>query len=481
MGVSLKVLHISAECYPAAKAGGLADVVGALPKYQSSLGTSASVVIPKYDLPWILDQNWEEVFVGAVWMGYYDQPFRILRAVEDPLGFPFYTVELLGKFDRPGIYTDPSGHYYGDEVERFTSFQKAVLKWLQRPDTYSPDILHCHDHHTGMVPFVVKHCAEYQSLAHLPTVFTIHNGRYHGAFGWNMRYLLPDFADYLGGLVEWNGMINPLAAGIRSAWAVTTVSQSYLEELKTDSNGLEWLLHSEHAKTRGILNGIDTEEWNPKTDHRIHVNLKKSIPYYKRSNKKPIIDTFGLDKDLPLITFIGRLALEKGADVLPDLVYRLFTQNYPVNFLALGSGDTSIQNALNGMVHQFQGRYNTYIGYNEDLAHQLYAASDFLLMPSRVEPCGLNQMYAMRYGTLPIVRRTGGLRDSVIDIGDPGGSGILFNHTWVGDILHAVGRALSLYDRKSDFNSIQNHIMRLDFSWQRSAGEYQKIYDSLLK
>jgi starch synthase len=474
-----KVLHISAECYPAAKTGGLADVVGALPKYQQNENCQASVIIPKYDLPWINQQSWAEVFRGGVWMGFYDQPFRVLSIESEILGFPLFCVEILGKFDRPGIYADPYGNSYGDEAERFVSFQKAVLRWLQSDQTDRPDILHCHDHHSGLIPFMIKHTAEFQNLQNIPTVFTIHNGRYHGSFGWNSRYLLPHFEDYLGGLIEWQGAINPLAAAIKCCWSLTTVSRAYLEELKTDSNGLEWLLQQEAFKSRGILNGIDTRVWDPRTDAGIKVQLKKSIPYFKKENKKVLLETFHLEKGLPLITYIGRFAREKGADVLPDLVYRTFSQNYQTNMLILGSGDPVIQHALNNLASQFAGRFSVYLGYNEDLAHQIYAGADFLMMPSRVEPCGLNQMYALRYGTIPIVRRTGGLSDSVVDIGDPGGSGLMFNHVLTGDILHAISRGLDLFQDKEHFNQIIQQNMDMDFSWDKSAAEYQEVYDKI--
>jgi starch synthase len=477
----IKVLHVSAECYPAAKTGGLADVVGALPKYQQNEAIRSAVVIPRYDLPWINQQTWMEVFSGGVWMGYYDQPFKVFAIDENILGFTLYVVEIFGKFDRPGIYADPHGNFYGDEAERFITFQKAVLRWLQNDPARQPDILHCHDHHTGLIPFMIKHTPEFQNLGSIPTVFTIHNGRYHGSFGWNARYLLPHFDDYLGGLLEWKGVINPLAAAIKCCWSLTTVSRAYLEELRSDSNGLEWLLQQESFKSTGILNGIDTGVWDPSTDSSLPVKLKKSIPYFKRENKNRLVETFNLEKGLPLFTFIGRFALEKGADILPDLVYRIFSQNYPLNMLILGSGDPLIQNALNGMVHQFPGRFNTYIGYNEDLAHQIYAGADFLLMPSRVEPCGLNQMYALRYGTVPIVRRTGGLLDSVVDYGDPGGSGIMFNHVWTPDVLHAISRALSLYADSELFSKIVGENMKLDFSWNRSARAYQEIYQEIVK
>ncbi|MCL4112311.1 UNVERIFIED_CONTAM: hypothetical protein GTU68_015041 [Idotea baltica] len=413
-------------------------------------------------------------------MGYYDQPFRVLSCDHDILGFPFFVVELLGKFDRPGVYADPYGNPYGDEAERFISFQKAVLRWLQSGQYPKPDVLHCHDHHTGLIPFMVKHCPEFGGLREVPTVFTIHNGRYHGSFGWDLRYLLPHFDDFLGGLLEWEGTINPLAAGIKCCWKLTTVSKAYLEELRYDSNGLEWLLTQESFKSTGILNGIDTDVWDPKTDPSLPVHLKKSVSYFKRENKAKLLETFHLEKGIPLVAFIGRFAIEKGADILPDVVFQALSQNMKLNLLVLGSGEPGVQNALNSLVARFKGRFNTFIGYNEDLAHQIYAGADFLLMPSRVEPCGLNQMYALRYGTIPIVRRTGGLLDSVVDIGDMEGSGIMFNHVWTGDVLHAFSRAISLFNNKKEFNKIIEQNIELDFSWDRSAREYDKIYKQII-
>lgn len=478
MPLNNQILHISAECYPAAKTGGLADVAGALPKYLNDLNHPSSVVIPKYALPWINNQEWREVFAGSVWMGYYDLPFRVHTLTEDLLGFPLFVVDIPGKFDRPGIYADQYGNFYGDEVERFISFQKAVLRWVQSMEQ-QPAILHCHDHHTGLIPFFLKHCPEYESLKGIPSIFTIHNGRYHGSFGWDRRYLLPHFENHYGGLIEWNGSINPLAAGIKNSWRLTTVSNAYLDELRSDSAGLEWLLHEEWRKSVGILNGIDTNVWDPKTDPSLSANLKKSVSYFKRENKRPLCDTFGLNKKWPLISFIGRFAIEKGADILPDVVYHTLSQGWNVNLFILGSGDPVLQDALNHLRHRFQGRYNTYIGYNEALAHQIYAGSDFLVMPSRVEPCGLNQMYAMRYGTVPIVRRTGGLKDSVTDIGEPEGTGIMFNHVWTGDIMHAYDRAITLYEDKKKFQEVVGKNMELDFSWERSATAYINIYEDV--
>ncbi len=474
-----KVLHISAECYPAAKAGGLADVVGALPKYLNRLDCESEVIIPKYSLPWIENQMWAEVSQGQEYIGYYNQPYVVQELVDLDLGYKLFVIDLPWKFDRPGIYTDPSGHFYGDDAERFICFQRCVLDWIKQRDD-QPAILHCHDHHTGLIPFMVKHCPDYQSLAHLPTIFTIHNGRYHGSFGWDKRYLLPYFDSFVGGLIEWDGVINPLASGVKNAHWVTTVSRAYLDELKENSNGLEWLLRQEAPKSVGILNGIDTDVWDPKTDDLLEFALKKSVKNYKKKNKAPLIETYGLDPKLPLIAFIGRFAPEKGADVLPDLIYQTLSHGLGVNILILGSGNPAIQYSLNGLRDLFIGRYNTFIGYHEGLAHQIYAGADFLLMPSRVEPCGLNQMYAMRYGTIPIVRRTGGLRDSVIDIGDPNGRGIMFDHVMTSEIWHALWRAEQLFYDEENLQKVIENNMQVDFSWERSARLYIEQYEKVL-
>ena len=472
----MRVLHTSTECYPAAKTGGLGDVVGSLPKYLPGWGVQADVVIPRYDVPWITAQDWKEVFRGKARLGIFEIPFAVLQLQGNVLPFPLYTVDIPGKFDRPGIYTDPSGNYYWDEQERNICFQQAILQWCR---VYPPDILHCHDHHTGLIPFIANYCPEYGSLYGIPTVFTIHNGRYHGAFGWDRLYAIPFFNGYWGGLLEWEGIINPLAAGIKCSKKVTTVSNAYLNELRGFANGLESLFRAEHAKSVGILNGIDTEVWDPKTDELLYQKLRSSIDHYRARNKSVICERFGLERSLPMISFIGRLVLEKGADVLPHVAYQALNRNFPITMVILGSGDPHLQDELNNLKMMFPGHLNVYIGYHEGLAHQLYAGSDYILMPSRVEPCGLNQMYAMRYGSIPIVRRTGGLIDSVVDIGDEGGRGIMFNHVTVPDILHALDRARSFYDEHESFKKIRGNIMELDFSWTNAVKSYVSLYHEI--
>jgi len=478
----MKVLHISAECYPAAKAGGLGDVVGALPKYLNKSGIPTGVIIPKYGTRWIREQHFAPIYRGAVRLHNYSVPFTIEKQVHETLGFPLFVANIPGKFDRPGIYADPSGANYGDEVERALCFQQAVLQWIVNSPG-KPQILHCHDHHTGLVPFMVRFSPEYQSLARTPTVFTIHNGMYHGAFGWNNLYLMPLFQGAARGMLDWGDAINPLAAAIKCAWRVTTVSPSYLEELKQSSNGMEWLFIHEQHKSLGILNGIDAQVWNPRTDELILQNLNANIAHYKNDNKYALVNRFNIDPDLPIITFIGRLAREKGADLLPDLFSQVLHSGMRVNILVLGTGERHIMEAFAYMRGRFPGRFDAALEYNEGLAHQLYAGSDFLLMPSRVEPCGLNQMYAMRYGTIPIVRSVGGLKDTVPDIGEPDGSGrgIRFDHFTLEDASMAMYRAAELYfNHYAIFERTREKIMQIDFSWERATRQYMTMYSEML-
>lgn len=478
----MKILHISAECYPAAKAGGLGDVVGALPKYLNKIGVETGVVIPKYHTKWILAQQFTPVFKGSVRLHDRYHAFTIEKMVGDGLGFPFFVADIPGRFDRPGVYADPYGQAYGDEVERALCFQQAVLQWVvQSPG--KPEVLHCHDHHTGLIPFMVKHCPEYRSLAHIPTMFTIHNGEYHGAFSWEKLYLMPFFDHEARGLLNWHFHINPLATAIKCAWRVTTVSPSYLEELQVQASGLESLLAHEKFKCSGILNGIDQQVWDPQQDQYVAVHLDQDIWHYKNANKRVALQHFRLDERLPLITFIGRLVGEKGADLLPDLIRRVIYSGMRVAFAILGTGERWLHDAFNQMIHQFPGQFDAKLEYNEGMAHQLYAGSDYLIMPSRVEPCGLNQMYAMRYGTLPIVRTVGGLKDTVPDIGEPDGSGrgIRFDHFNLDDAHLAVYRAVDFYHRQDSFQMVRNHIMQIDFSWENSASQYNDIYQEMIQ
>lgn len=469
----MNILHISAECYPIAKAGGLGDVVGSLPRFLNQIGHECKVIMPMYRTKYLYSHEWEVVHKGNTNMANWWFDYTVIKEKSNAQGFELYLVDINGLLDREKVYG------YDDDTERFCAFQLAVLHWINQWEKL-PDTIHVHDHHTALIPFLMMHAYVFKRLQHIPTVLTIHNAQYQGIFGWDKSNYLPQWDSWKRGLLEWEGSINPLASGIKCAWKVTTVSQTYMNELKYMSNGLESLFEFEKGKCSGIINGIDVEVWNPDNDKYLteHYSIS-SFESGKSKNKKILCDIFNLDPEKPLFIFIGRLVHEKGADLLPQVLLDSFNHiGRKMNFLILGSGEPETENKLSMLKSFSKGDFDVYIGYNETLSHQMYAGADFLLMPSRVEPCGLNQLYAMRYGTIPVVRKTGGLKDTVLDLGDKDGYGITFEHSSVGDITNAIYRALELYHEKKVFRSLQKKTMQLDFSWSRSAEEYSTLYQS---
>jgi starch synthase len=471
----MEIIHVTAECYPYAKAGGLADVAGSLPKYQNKLGHIAKVVMPMHRTKFLLDNEWETVHKGSFTMGQFYFDYTIIREKTNKLGFDLYCVDIFGLFNREKIYG------YDDDIERYTAFQIAVVDWLSKWE-HKPAVVHVHDYHAGLVPFMMQNCFAYKHLSSIPTVLTIHNAQYQGWMGWDKQHYLPAYDSWQWGKLDWEDTINPLASGIKCALRVTTVSPSYMEELKYDANGLENLFEYEKGKCVGILNGIDNDVWDPLTDTYILDNFSyKDVDAGKKLNKKKLCDDFGLDIEKPLFIFIGRLVGEKSAELLPqainDSIYHISGK---MNFLILGSGDSWVEMQLEIMKSSLMGFYNSQIGYNEKLAHQMYAGADFLLMPSKVEPCGLNQMYALRYGTMPIVRSTGGLKDTVTDIGDKDGFGIRFNLASVGDITLSIYRATELYADKKKLTAVRKRMMQIDNGWEVSADKYIKLYESVM-
>jgi starch synthase len=328
---------------------------------------------------------------------------------------------------------------------------------------------------------MMRHCYNYRHLAEVPTILTIHNAQYQGWMSWDKSNYIPAWDTWQWGLLDWSNTINPLACAVKCADRVTTVSPSYMVELTENANGLEQLFNMERAKCTGILNGIDTVVWNPETDTYILDNYAlKDAASGKQLNKKKLCKDFKLDEKLPLFIFIGRLVGEKGADLLPQAIIDSINQlGKKMNFLILGSGDKRVEDYLSYLTEGYAGFYNSRIGYNEKLAHQMYAGADFLLMPSRVEPCGLNQMYALRYGTIPVVRSIGGLKDTVTDFGEENGFGLRFTHASVWDITYSIHRAVELYDDKEKMAELVEQIMQIDNSWENSAEKYLDLYKSL--
>ncbi len=465
------VVHISAECFPIAKIGGLADVVGALPKYQNEVELTSQVVMPFYDLKFTQAHSFKIVHSGAIQFGSKKLKFEVKTPAKNELGFELYLVHVPRFTDKPYVYSE-------DDADRFMAFQVATLDWLISRGQL-PDIIHCHDHHTGLVPFMMSHCERYEDLKHTPSILTIHNAQYQGWMPHEKSELLPEFDESVRGLLDWDGSINPLAAAIKCAWRVTTVSETYMIELQQKANGLESLIKDEAQKCQGVLNGIDTEVWNPETDQQLIKNYsKKAFQAGKKANKKWLCQKFNLDEKLPLIVFIGRLVGEKGADLFYESVETELHRS-KVSLLFLGSGNDQVEQQLKDLAEKYKGQFSTFIGYDESLAHKMYGGADFLLMPSRVEPCGLNQMYSMRYGTVPIVSQVGGLKDTVKDISEKDGYGICISEVSVNQIADGISKAAIFYQKKEEFKRSRHVIMRKDFSWTNSAKKYLDLYQTL--
>ncbi len=470
----MKVVHISTECYPLVKTGGLGDVVGALPKYLNKVeNIDAMVVLPYVDNDAVKSCNFNVDFQFTMPHGIHQLQIEILHYNE--LGFPLYMVKIEGFSHRTKVYG------YDDDDYFFTAFQIATLNWLHQWEQ-QPDVIHCHDYHTGFIPFLMSHAHQYPKFRGTPSIFTIHNAEYQGQMSWRVVDTFPWFDTWKLNLLEWDNQLNAMAAAIKSAWKVTTVSPQYMKELIDASNNLAPLFKAETAKCVGILNGIDNKEWNPEDDQFLHYHYKKtSVTSGKKKNKTAFCNEFGFDKELPLIAFIGRFAHQKGVDILSNAIWRSINESeQKINFFVMGSGDAELSKGLEEINSNTNNQFNCYIGYNESLARNVYAAADFIVMPSRFEPCGLNQFYALRYGTVPIVRTVGGLLNSIIDINDENGNGIRFIQLNADDLLHSFWRAEELYHQKEKLKSLRNFIMSADFSWEKSAQDYLQLYKNII-
>ena len=427
-----------------------------------------------YRTKFLYENEWTVDFKGNANLGSWFFDFTIIKESTNKLGFDLFLVDINGLLDRQRIYG------YDDDAERFTAFQIAVASWMSSWE-HNPDVVHCHDHHTGLLPFMMQYCYDFKKLSSIPTVFTIHNAQYQGWMGWDKSRYIPRWDLWKRGMLEWADAINPLASAIKCATRVTTVSWSYMEELRFNSNGLEKLFEYERGKCIGILNGIDNEVWNPVNDKYLtdHYSVKK-VTAGKQKNKESLCEQFSLDPEKPLFVFIGRLVGEKAAEILPDAIKTsiYYTQGAAC-FLVLGSGDPDVEWRFTEMIEPYKGNFNAVIGYDETLSHRMYAGADFLLMPSRVEPCGLNQMYAMRYGTVPVVRSTGGLQDTVVDMGDPEGFGIRFNNASIPDVEYSIGRGISVYQDTAHMEKMRKWMMEIEHSWESTVDQYTQVYESL--
>lgn len=487
----LKVLFTAGEAVPFAKVGGLADVVTALAKTLVKEGLDVRIIIPKYrsvktyckehDLtPGVYHSA--SVFVQGEAV-----PFIIEEMMYEDIRFLF--VDCARFFDREMFYTDPStGKDYADNLKRFVFFSKAVLETC-KISSFIPGILHCHDWHMGLVALYKSALPEYSGIfPHTHPVFTIHNLSYQGIFPIDQYPMLDLDWKYfnLNGL-EYYRNINLLKGGIVFSEAVNTVSRTYAEEIQTEEYGagLEGVIRekNDYKSFSGIMNGVDYTIWDPKTDGYLKEEYGVNYTFDTISRKETIKQAFGLkvglnlDKDTPIIGMITRLFDQKGLDIVFEILEDLL-QNEKIAFAILGTGKREYEERLKALAEKYPKKLYVYIGFDLDLSHYIEAASDMFLMPSNFEPSGLNQLYSMKYGTLPIVRKTGGLADSVSD----GKTGFVFERYHPEDLLAAIMRAVSLWcTNKTAWMAMVKTAMNEDWSWKRSAKGYIDMYKSVLK
>jgi len=471
----LEIIHITAECYPVAKVGDLGDSVGAMVMNQNELGIRAKVIMPYYGTPFVKQENFDSIFEEHILLNTKRYSCKVLIPRRRIVWFDLFLVHVEGLPDEEKIYSEK------EDAERFIAFQRVTLDFLNQL-AKKPNVIHCHDHHAGLVPFMLLHCQEYSELRNIPTILTIHNAHYQGIFGHEKLGLLPLFNHIHLGLLEWNNVINPLAAGVKCAWRVGTVSPSYLEELKSNGNVLKRLFVKEGKKCQGILNGINTSEWNPETDDALIKKYStRSVESGKKVNKNSLCNKF-LKPEKPLFVFIGRLIWENGADLLPGLLKDLLkSDKNDGNYIVLGSEGLSVANALKSLEKIHPTKLTVQYSNDERMKRRILAGADFLLLPSRTDPAGNRQMLAMRYGTIPVVNNVGALNDTVIDIKKEDGFGIKHKGVSIKRIRNAIFRAQRLYLDQERFKKIRVIAMKKDHSWRSSVKEYIDLYRELDK
>jgi len=480
----MKIAFVSTEVVPFAKTGGLADVAGSLPRELVKLGCNVKLFMPKY---FLVDEslhglkyNWT---IGEV-------PIRIngiIRSVHihqaklPDSEIDVYFIDCPHYFHRYRIYTDDF-----DEDERFILFSKAVIETLQRTQ-WAPDVIHCNDWQTGLIPLFIKDNYNWDRFFDkTATLFTIHNIGYQGRFSKSVLFSaeIRDDLYYTGGPVEHDGGISFMKTGIAFSDIINTVSNTYAHEILTPEFGvgLEQALQLREEDLFGILNGVDYDDWNPETDKHLPYNYSINDLSGKLKNKKFLLEHFGIPfkEDTPLIGIVSRMVLQKGFDIFADVINDLM--KFDAQWVILGSGEDRFEDLFRWLSNQLPGKVGSYIGYNNELSHLIEAGADMFLMPSRYEPCGLNQIYSLKYGTVPVVRKTGGLADTVKDwdeenhYGFDHGNGFSF-YDYTGYALYkSVERAISVFKLKDVWKKIQTNGMKLDFSWTRSAEKYMELY-----
>lgn len=477
----MKISMAAAECVPFAKTGGLADVIGALPKELAKNGHDVTVFLPKYNV--IAEefvQHFSLIEEIPVSFGGEIKPCGVYQYNDENIRYLF--LESREYFGRSKIYGEP------DDGERFNFFSIAVLTAMKEMEVKA-DIIHVHDWHTAIIPLLIKKDSRFKVLGEsAKTVLTIHNLQFQGNFAttvFTKGFELDENGFDLSS-IEWNGNYNMLKTGISYADKVTTVSPSYRDEILTAAygEGLEDVLKERKGDLVGILNGLDTQFYNPATDLAIEMEYDHSSIEEKAVNKRKAQSLMGLPVkgDVPLTVMISRLAGQKGIDILEEALPELLQSN-ELQFILLGSGEEKFEDFFVQLAKEFPDKVAVHIGFDEDLAHQLYAGADIFLMPSHFEPCGLSQLISMRYGTVPVANKTGGLKDTVIEYDrvTQTGNGFLSDFTGNEPFTEAVRRALMFYQESGHWEAIKKNGMEADYSWKQSAGLYEGLYQELTK
>ncbi len=474
----MNILFATSEAVPIAKTGGLADVAGALPKALNKLGADTRVVLPKYGtIPAALAGRFEQILHFDVYFGWRKEYCGLLRAELE--GVTYYLIDNERYFKRHGLYG------YEDDTERFVFFCFAVMEAVRYMD-FHPDIVHCHDWQTALIPFMLRtRYALDPAWAYTKSVFTIHNLKYQGVLG------IPELQDLLGvgdetfnfDSLEFYGAASCMKGGLVYADKITTVSGTYAEEIKTEYYGerLDSLLRYRAGDLVGIVNGIDAEAFDPLSDAALHTPYRDSLAL-KRENKLALQRELGLPQSAktPLIGIVSRLVEQKGFELIMATFEELLQED--VQFVVLGAGDHRYEHFFNDKAYWHPDKVKVWIGYDDSLARRIYAGSDMFAMPSQFEPCGLSQLIALRYLSVPIVRETGGLKDTVQAYNEytGEGNGFSFANYNAHDYMHTVRRALAFYRDEKSWNRIVSNASKEDYSWGRSAKAYISLYTELL-
>jgi len=478
----MNIVFAASECVPFSKTGGLADVVGALPQALVELGHNVSVYLPKYRQTKLENAK---VALRSVTVPFDDQ-YRFCSVLDGGKrsGVQFYFIDYPPFFDRDSLYGTPAGDY-PDNAERFALYSRAVLEASKILG--APQIFHCHDWQSALVPILLRTSyVDDPVFQDTSTVFTIHNIGYQGLFPPDtLPLLMLPWDLFTMDKMEFWGKVNFLKGGLVFSDHITTVSRRYSQEIQTPEYGfgLEGALRSRAGSVSGILNGVDYDEWNPEKDKLIVRQFSADNLAGKRECKYDLLRQFGIENaqnhELPVIGIVSRFAAQKGFDLIAEIAEDL--AQLPLVLTILGSGDKEYQDLFMKLNRQFPDKIALKVAYDNVLAHKIEAGADMFLMPSRYEPCGLNQMYSMRYGTVPIVRSTGGLDDSV-EQWDPKtgrGTGFKFGAYSGSALLTIVHDALKAFEDKQSWQKLMINGMRKDFSWKASAREYVKIYERL--